>query len=1489
MNAASLLKQVRESGLEIKLSGENLELAFLHEHVDQSVIDLVKENKQEILAYLKSISTTTLASIPLAPYKDTYAITSTQLQLWVSCQLDAINSAYNLPVILKLEGDLNIALLKTSFIRLIERHEILRSQFLITAIGEVGLRVRSTDDVVLDVNVAQLPEGETLKQHVSKLVAKPFDLQKGPLLRVDLIQHHDNEHYLCLNIHHIISDAGSLEILLKELVITYNESKILGVVPLPPLKVQFKDYAEWRRNKVGLQVQEKYWFDNFKDEIPALNLPTYQPRPSVKTYNGAVLVHDFDGQIVQDLRAFSNKSQGTVFMTLMAALNGLLFSYTGQSDIILGVPVSGRDHPDLENQIGLYINTLPIRTRFDTTANFNALFAIQKDVLLKAYTNGDYPLGDLINNLNLKRDTSRSPLFDVLVTHQQSASTLSYHQSFIDLKTSNYTDYNTTVSKYDLTINFFESHDGLSISLEYNTDLFQELFILRFIQNLEGFLKSCIKNSTMYICRIPYLENNQLNQLASFNETALDYDSMDSVITLFKRRVRNIPNRVALRCESDVITYKDVDSLSTRLANNLIRHGVQPGDIVGICHERSIDMVIAMLGVLKSGAGYLPLDPFYPLDRLDYIIQHSETKLVVTSDATKNLLGKGVRAISLSGEIKDKNDDDSTVPALSSSSTAYVIYTSGSTGKPKGVQVSHRNLTNFIFAMNEKFNISEQGNVWLAMTSISFDISILELLWTLTRGDEVVIHPERPTTVTPKPSIDFSLFYFPTGNTDANSKYNLLLKGAAFADQNGFKAVWVPERHFHSFGDHFPNPSVAAAALSTITKCVKLRSGSVVLPLHDPVRVAEEWSMVDNLSGGRVELSIASGWHPNDFVLAPDDFNNRHQVMRDGIKMLKDLWCGKSVSRKNGVGKEFEFKIHPSPIQKEIPLWITAAGSVDTFKYAGSIGANLLTHLLGQSIDDLAEKIKAYRQARQENGFEPNTGSVALMLHTFVHDNEAYVRKTVEKPFKAYLRNSINLLEPIAQEEGLDVQRDVDVLVEMSYLRYYSTSSLFGTPESCMEITGKIFNAGVNEIGCLIDFGIDDDTVLSNLYHLNVLKERVTRYKVQYDFMLDRMNRISPGITASLIHKHNVTHIQSTPSFYEELLLEDSGRKALGQITTLLVGGEALSKSLAKKLIDLRGNPVHNMYGPTETTIWSSMQTIKDNNGITIGKPIANTQIFVLDKTDQLCPVGVPGELCISGDGVSLGYLNSEVLTAERFLIDPFVPQRRIYKTGDIARWLDNGELEYLGRLDRQVKVRGYRIELNEIENVILELPAITQCVVSTIVVNGQMSLVAYIKTLDEVTTGYLKNFLGLRVPVYMVPQYIISLKDFPVTPNGKIDVKRLPHPHEDCMFEKNHTAPRNEKEEQLAKIWQNFLNISTISIDDNFFEIGGNSMKAVMLVTIINAELNLNLKIITFFQYPTIRILAENIYQKKNANELPIQQNDLEGVDEVMNFMNNI
>lgn len=895
--------------------------------------------------------------------------------------------------------------------------------------------------------------------------------------------------------------------------------------------------------------------------------------------------------------------------------------------------------------------------------------------------------------------------------------------------------------------------DDGSAAVAYDDAALAETDAANFVESFSVFLASATADPQQPVAGLDILpEDERQKLLVDWQDTAAEYESDQCVHQLFEAQVARTPDATAVVFRDVALTYRELNRRANAVAQTLIAEGVRPETLVGICIERSLDMMVGLLGILKAGGAYVPLDPVYPSQRLATMLQDSEAPVLLTHSQLSAKLPAGNAKVVHIDELdfsSARATDENPAVGVTPENLAYVIFTSGSTGRPKGVMVMHGNVSNFFTGMDPMVSTgADKPGVWLAVTSISFDISVLELFWTLARGYEVVIQEEsdratllkaagQSRTRIDKP-MGFGMFYFAAdANADAEGEgrnaYRVMLEGAKFADENGFAAVWTPERHFHAFGGLYPNPAVTSAALAVITKNVQIRAGSVVLPLHDPIRVAEDWSVVDNLSGGRVGLSFASGWHANDFAIRPENYENRREIMAEYIDTVKTLWRGESITRKNGEGNEIELKILPPPIQSEPPMWIASAGNVETFRIAGRSGVNVLTNMLGQSMDDLREKLAAYHEARAEAGHE-GAGIVSVMLHTFVGTDIEEVRRVIRKPFCDYLASSFDLVKAApwmfpafkqpsreaAQDAGLDpssfTKEDVAALMDHAFDRYFDTAALFGTPESCLKMIDELKEIGASEVACLIDFGVDSQLVLDNLVNLGRLHELSNMRPLDVS-EADETEESKTYTVADQIGRRGVTHLQCTPSMARMLCAEDGALAALGRLDKLMLGGEALPNDLAEKLTPVVSGDIVNMYGPTETTIWSTTSPVTQGNPVTIGRPIANTQIRILDQNRALVPIGSAGELCIGGEGVVRGYLGRPDLTAERFIADPYASAKdgmdaRLYRTGDLARYRADGELEFLGRLDHQVKVNGYRIELGEIETVLSRHSAVHQSVV---------------------------------------------------------------------------------------------------------------------------------------------------------------------------------
>ena len=963
--------------------------------------------------------------------------------------------------------------------------------------------------------------------------------------------------------------------------------------------------------------------------------------------------------------------------------------------------------------------------------------------------------------------------------------------------------------------------------------------------------------------------------------TAKDYDRNLTITAAVLAEAARRPAHVAVIAGGTRLTYAELVSRAARIAHLLRGMGVKRGTLVGLACHRGADMIAAALGIQMAGGAYVPMDPAYPADRLALYAEDSGAPVIVTESSVAPALPEGPARL-----ILDTDTRLSVAPEIPPSDgplaedLAYVIYTSGSTGRPKGVMVTHRNVINFFAGMDDA--VGSEPGTWLAVTSMSFDISVLELFWTLTRGFTVVVADDAarlspsggPAVEVSDRGMEFSLYYWGNDGGSGPKKYELLLEGAKFADSHGFCAVWTPERHFHAFGGPYPNPSVTGAAVAAVTRNIGVRAGSCVAPLHHPARIAEEWAIIDNLTNGRAGLAIASGWQPDDFVLRPENTPpaNR-QAMLDSITTLRRLWKGEAVEFPRKDGTPFAVVTQPRPVSPDLPVWVTTAGNPETWRDAGRLGANVLTHLLGQSIAEVGDKVKIYRAALAEAGHDPSAFKVTLMLHTYIAADREAARETARGPMKDYLRSAATLIKQYAwafpafkKPQGIANPMEIDLgsldaeeleaILDFAFQRYFEESGLFGTVEDCVTRVEEVKAIDVDEVACLIDYGIPSAKVLEGLIPLAEVLRRANG------------SAASDGSLAGLIRTHRVTHMQCTPSMARMLSEDDGARSALQGLRRLLVGGEALPGRLATDLSRLIDGPVLNMYGPTETTIWSSVESTSGAEGtVNIGQPIANTALYVLDQEANPVPEGSEGELWIGGEGVAAGYFKRDDLTEERFRPDPFAGRGKMYRTGDLVRRRSDGRLDFLGRADHQVKIRGHRIELGEIEAALDAAPGIRQAVVIPREdVPGDVRLVAYVTHDGPVNEAALRERLSESLPDVMVPAHVVALDAFPLTPNRKVDRKALPAPtlHRPASPPpETALSPGDSVEAAIAEVWAKVLGIPSVGRSDNFFSLGGHSLLAVQAHRELKARLNSSrLAITDIFRFPVLSSLAAHLGQ---------------------------
>ena len=996
-------------------------------------------------------------------------------------------------------------------------------------------------------------------------------------------------------------------------------------------------------------------------------------------------------------------------------------------------------------------------------------------------------------------------------------------------------------------------------------------------------------------------ETDRKRLLGAWNATAAPVVDDTTMHAGFERQVALTPDATALIYEDQRLTYRELDIRANQLAHLLRGLGVGPDRPVGLFAQRGPNLVAGALAILKAGGAYVPLDPAYPAERIAHFIADSGASVILSDNALAGELpAHSGRVLTFDDPALDAQPDTPPTPSATGENLAYVIYTSGSTGTPKGVMIEHHNVANFFAGMDAHIP-HEAGGTWLAVTSLSFDISVLELFWTLARGLTVVIAGDAmkgavggdaARSIGGAGGMEFSLYYWGNDDGAGPRKYELLLEGARFADAHGFCAVWTPERHFHAFGGPYPNPAVTGAAVAGITRNIGVRAGSCVAPLHHPARIAEEWAVIDNLTNGRAGIGFASGWQPDDFVLRPENAPPRNRAATfEAMQQVRRLWRGEAVAFPTASGGTFDVVTQPRPVSRELPVWITVAGNPATWAEAGRHGANVLTHLLGQSVEDVKQRIGEYHAALREAGHDPARFSVTLMLHTFLADSRETAMEIARGPMKDYLRSAAGLVKQyawafpafkkpagVSDPMGLDLSTlsddELEGILEFAFLRYFNDSGLFGTVDDALARVASLKEIGVTEVACLIDYGIPTATVLDALRPLaEVLRvANAGAGPAHDDFSI-----------AAQLRRHKVTHLQCTPSMARLLVEDPAAAAALGSLKTLMLGGEALPPALLSTLREHTRARILNLYGPTETTIWSSVADLAETGDrVTLGRPITNTRLYVLDPDQRLLPPGVAGELWIGGAGVVRGYWNRGDLTGAAFRGDPFSddPGERMYRTGDLVRRGEDGALEFLGRVDQQVKIRGHRIELGEIEARLAAQPGVNAAAVVARESGMDTSLVAFVTGDATLNPAVMRQELRQGLPDVMVPARIVVLPALPMTPNRKVDrraLSRMDLPraspaHQVAAAIPPPAAPRDvengqlglsrsELEPKIGLIWAEALGLERITSGDNFFALGGHSLLAVQVHRRLKSELDISrLSITDLFRFPVLGDFAGHV-----------------------------
>jgi amino acid adenylation domain-containing protein len=670
-----------------------------------------------------------------------------QERLWFLDQLEPGSSAYNISRAVRLTGDLKLTALEQSLAEILRRHKVLRTTFVtrneqpVQMISPPGTFTLS----VIDLGVLPDEQREAKTRELAgEEASRPFDLATGPLLRATLLRLASEEHVLLVTMHHIISDGWSMGIFYRELSALYEAFSKGNPSPLPELPIQYGDFSVWQKEWLRGEVLEKqlmFWKEHLNG-VSTLELPTDHPRPALQTFNGAKHTFRLPKDLTEALKALSRKEVATLFMTLLAGFQSLLRRYTGQDDIVVGTPIANRNRTEIEGLIGFFVNTLVMRTDTSGDPVFRELLARERKVLLDAYAHQDLPFEKLVEELRPERNLSRNPLFQVLFALQNAPGS---NLEFTDLTVSRM-GLDDTRTRFDLEVHLWEEAERLRGAFAYNTDLFNADTIERLAGHYQRLLEGIVANPDQRLSELPLLTDAEQHQmLVEWNDTTTDYPRDRCIHELFEEQVERTPDAIAVVFEGRQLTYQELNSNANQLAHYLRKHGVGPEIMVAICIERSLEMVICVLGVLKAGGAYVPLDPAYPKERLSFMLEDTGSPLLLTQNSLSCVLPGNKRhvvCVDQTWETIEKESNLNVPGTTSPDNLAYVLYTSGSTGKPKGVAMPHRPLCNLISWQIRK-SVLPPGAKTLQFAPLSFDVSFQEMFSTWCSGGTLMAISEQ--------------------------------------------------------------------------------------------------------------------------------------------------------------------------------------------------------------------------------------------------------------------------------------------------------------------------------------------------------------------------------------------------------------------------------------------------------------------------------------------------------------------------------------------------------------------------------------------------------------------------------------------------------------------------------------------------------------------------------------------------------------------------
>jgi amino acid adenylation domain-containing protein len=1407
--------------------------------------------------------------VPRASKRDSLPLSFAQRRLWFINQLDPGSPIYNIALPVRLTGKLDVRALEKTLSEVCRRHEVLRTTF-VTAGDQPVQHIAPARQLTLECeNLSYLSESER-EAEVSRLASVeahlPFDLAHGPLLRLRLLQLDAENHVLLLTMHHIVGDAWSTGVLIKEVATLYDVYTSGGVSPLAELPIQYADYAIWQTEYLQDRVLEpelQYWKQKLEGAPPAVELPFDRPRPAVQTYRGAVCRKALSPAIVTQLREVARQEKATLFMVLLAGFNALLYRYTNQRDVVIGTPIAGRTRAETEHLIGFFVNTLALRTEVNEHESFSALIQHVKDTCLGAYAHQETPFEKLVEELNPERNLSHAPVFQISFDLQN------MQREVLELKglSLSLIKLEDETTKIDLSLNIIEREQDLFFFAHYNRELFDAATIERMMEHFHILLAAVTKDTSTAVKDLPLLGADECERIVSeWNKTEREFPGDVCLHEWFKTQVELTPDSIGVRCGAKSITYRELNKRANQIAHYLQKLGVGPEMVVGICMNRSIEMIESILGILKAGAAYLPLDPSYPLSRLAHILDDAAVAFLVTQDALlERLPAHWGQTICIDSEQARFAQESVENPQTNTTSgnLAYVIYTSGSTGQPKGSLLQHRGACNLAQAQIDGFEIDRTSRV-LQFASCSFDASVSEIFTallagaglTLAESADVIPGPEmlhfmraqEITVATLPPPV---LAALPDG--DLPELRTLVVAGESCPSE--VVTRWANGRRFiNAYG-----PTEATVCASQCYDVDSSRSAVIGTPIQNTqiYILDEQLQPVPAGVPGQMYLGgegLARGYFnraaltAEKFVPNPFGANTGARLYRTGDR-ARYLSGGRIefLGRTDEQVKIRGFRIEPG----EIEAALDAHESVQQSRIRVHETANGDRRLIAYVVTGDAQDAGADGTSRSSE----TSGQIELwpsVAEYFVYDEVLYYAMTNDERRNRSYKAAFDAL--VKDKVVLDVGTGPDAIlarfcIEAGARKVYAVELL---DETYRRAAATLQSLGLEDRIMLIH---GDSTKIE-------LPEKV-------DVCVSEIVGSIGGVEGAAIILNDARRF-----------LKENG-KMIPERSITKIAAVSLPDDFIADLhfTDLTGHYVEQIFAQ----VGHPFDLRLCLKGVDRSSLISNEEIFeALDFSGTVTPeyshdvtFTITRDARIDGFLVwlTLNTIEGELIDilAERYCWLPvYFP---VFHPGIQAEAGDTIEARISARLCANGLNPDYKVEgrINRKNGPSVEFQYNSYHFKDSYKGNAFYEALFADDSVKRKEPSHstpagkkvLRDYLKTKLPEYMVPSSFVFLSSLPLSPNGKVDYSRLPAPE----FDENENlitygAPRTPLEEMLTGIWAHVLE-HKVGVHDSFFDLGGHSLLATQVISRVREALQVELPLRSIFEGATVAQMAEWIEAK--------------------------